>query len=216
MPGNQFDAAIVGGGIVGAVQALLLAQQGISTLLIEAAQPEAIAEPLQQRSVALSHRSFELLAARGLWPADAVCPINEIHVTDRGSFGSACITARDLNAAALGYVVANHSLEHYLRQLVRSHKNIEFVQPATASLVQNCAAGVELKVSLSGSEHTDSRHLRVVNKITDEHPTSKGDFTVRCKLLIAADGTHSQIRRNLGLNSIQHDYEQVAVVANVE
>ena len=79
---NEYDAVIVGGGIVGAVQALLLAQQGISTLLIEATQPETIAEPLQQRSVAPSHRSFEMLAARNLWPADVACPINEIHVTN--------------------------------------------------------------------------------------------------------------------------------------
>ena len=107
---NEYDAVVVGGGIVGAVQALLLAQQGISTLLIEATLPEAITEPLQQRSVALSHRSFELLLARELWPTDVACPINEIHVTNRGSFGSARITALDLNAAALGYVVANHRL----------------------------------------------------------------------------------------------------------
>ena len=54
---NEYDAVIVGGGIVGAVQALLLAQQGISTLLIEATQPETITEPLQQRSVCLLYTS---------------------------------------------------------------------------------------------------------------------------------------------------------------
>jgi len=152
MTAKQVDAVIVGGGIVGAVQALLLAKHGVSVVLIEAAATDSVAEPLHQRSVALSHRSYELLAANGLWPADAVCPINEIHVTDRGSFGSARITARDLNTATLGYVVANHSFENYLRQLVRSQENIEFLQPATATLLKNSDSGAELKVSLSSRE----------------------------------------------------------------
>ena len=216
---NEYDAVVVGGGIVGAVQALLLAQQGISTLLIEATLPEAITEPLQQRSVALSHRSFELLLARELWPTDVACPINEIHVTNRGSFGSARITALDLNAAALGYVVANHRLEHHLRQLVRSQKNIEFVQPATARLIHNSATGVELTVS--PSRHGESRSVRVGDTQSDadavpNHAVPDKDFTARCRLLIAADGTHSHIRQSLGLNVTQHDYDQVAVVANVE
>ena len=211
---NEYDAVIVGGGIVGAVQALLLAQQGISTLLIEATQPETIAEPLQQRSVALSHRSFEMLAARNLWPADVACPINEIHVTNRGSFGSARITAHDLNAAALGYVVANHRLEHHLRQLIRLQKNIEFVQPATARLIHNSATGVELAVS--PSRQSKSQPVREVDTQSDAHTEPGKDFTARCKLLIAADGTHSQIRQSLGLNVTQRDYDQVAVVANVE
>ena len=211
---NEYDAVIVGGGIVGAVQALLLAQQGISTLLIEATQPETITEPLQQRSVALSHRSFEMLAARNLWPADVACPINEIHVTNRGSFGSARITAHDLNAAALGYVVANHRLEHHLRQLISLQKNIEFVQPATARLIHNSATGVELTVS--PSRQSESQPVRVVDTQSDAHTEPGKDFTARCKLLIAADGTHSQIRQSLGLNVTQRDYDQVAVVANVE
>ena len=191
-----FDAAIVGGGIVGAAQALLLARKGWSVLLIEVAEVSPATEPLQQRSVALSHRSVELLEAEGLWVGEAGCSIREIHVSDRGHFGSARLTARDLNADALGYVVANHTLEQHLRSKVLAEPNIEFLQPATATLIQNSDNGVELQVA---------------TEIAGELPVR----SVRCTVLIAADGTHSGIRQSLGVQLKQHHYEQVALVANV-
>lgn len=187
------DAAIVGGGIVGALQALLLARKGWSVLLIESAAVAPAAEPLQQRSVALSHRSVELLEAEGLWVGEGSCSIREIHVSDRGHFGSARITARDLNADALGYVVANHTLEKHLRSKVLAEANIEFLQPATATLIENSDTGVELRVATEPA----------------------GEQCVHCQVLIAADGTHSGIRQSLGVQLNQHHYEQVALVANV-
>lgn len=224
MQHREFDAVVVGGGIVGAVQALLLAQQGISVLLIEAARAEAMSVPLQQRSVALSHRSFELLQSAGLWPADSVCAINEIQVTNRGSFGSVRITADDLNSDALGYVVANHSLEDHLRRLLKSQQNIELLQPATATLEHYADSGARLRVSAIDFDSTLSSPLRLVDgasatetdRETGELSLPLAEFTAHCRLLIAADGTHSQIRQSLGLGLRQQDYDQVAVVANVE
>lgn len=226
MTAKQVDVVVVGGGIVGAVQALLLAKNGVTVLLVEASsadsvtehQHEPMLEPLhehlQPRSVALSYRSYELLAAEGLWPSDATCPISEIHVTDKGSFGSARITARDLNTTALGYVVANHSFERHLGRLVQAQENIELVQPAKATLTQNSVNGVELNVSRACGEADSS--APGLNAQADESTAEARDIKVRCKLLIAADGTHSNIRQWLGLKLKQRDYQQVALVANVE
>ena len=254
---REFDAVVVGGGIVGAVQALLLGQHGISVLLIDAARVEGQSAPLQQRSVALSHRSFELLQSAGLWPADSVCTISEIQVTNRGSFGSVRITADDLNSDALGYVVANHSFEQHLRCLLKSQQNIEVLQPATATLEHHSDSGARLRVSAidcdsaqspplplvaaaetasetvaesaaetvapdnadDGAKHVAVEHVAAQGELTDENDKASlppADFIAHCRVLIAADGTHSQIRQGLGLGLRQQDYDQVAVVANVE
>ena len=189
---KYFDVVVVGGGIVGGVQALLFARRGLSVLLVEAAtqlqrpverpvdqpdaQPDEQPLPLQQRSVALSYRSFELLASEDLWPADKVCPIREIQVTNRGYFGATRISCDDLNTDALGYAVANHDLESHLHHLLRLQDNVEFVQPATARLIQNSSAGAELQVSYAPGASSGA------GSATGRSAT---ELPVRCGLLLS-------------------------------
>jgi len=62
----------------------------------------------------------------------------------------------------------------------------------------------------------DADHRPGLNPERYNDSVAAREITVNCRLLIAADGTHSQIRQCLGLKLKQHDYRQVALVANVE
>lgn len=179
---------VAGAGIVGSVQALLLARAGFSVVLVEARQPAPEQTGLNVRSVALSCRSYELLQSQGLWPAQSGCAIRSVQATERGRFGSVHLTSDDLDVDSLGYVLANAPLENFLISQVNAEPEIEFIRPAVVRVVSNSSAGVVVEV---------------------------GAQTINAGLLIAADGTNSGVRESIGVGIRQRDYEQHAIVANL-
>ncbi|MEQ1662553.1 MAG: FAD-dependent monooxygenase [Thiobacillus sp.] len=105
---------IVGAGPVGAVCALALAQQGITARVLEA-QPETVRG--DSRTLALSHGSQLILAWLGVWDALAeVTPITRIHISQRGAFGVARLSADEVGVPALGYVLSYATLAAALKQ----------------------------------------------------------------------------------------------------
>ncbi len=112
------DILIVGAGPVGAVCALALAQGGLSPVLLEArAADRKLAD---RRTLALSHGSRLILERLGVWQqlADAT-PITAIHISQKGGFGQARLTAAEEGVPALGYVLGYaelaDALEHALQ-----------------------------------------------------------------------------------------------------
>jgi 2-octaprenyl-6-methoxyphenol hydroxylase len=102
------DIAIVGGGLVGMALALALHRQGIAAQIFEARQrSSALAD---QRILALSHGSRQILEWLGVWPAISSTPIRSIHVSQQGGLGRARMTAAEQGVAALGYVAAASSI----------------------------------------------------------------------------------------------------------
>ncbi|HAN28886.1 MAG TPA: 2-octaprenyl-6-methoxyphenyl hydroxylase, partial [Haliea salexigens] len=76
--------------------------------------PAAAAAPdyhpaFDARSTALSYSSEQIYRALGLWPLLQrwLCPIETIHVSSRGHFGSSVLRAVDYDWDALGHVVEN-------------------------------------------------------------------------------------------------------------
>ncbi len=193
---NSVDKIIiVGAGIVGTVQALLLARAGLNVTLVDAGVATGstgLNTDLNARTVALSYRSRELLDAQQLWPADTGCPINKVHATERGRFGAVRLSATDFDLPALGYVVQNSVLESYLIESVKNTSNVELIQSASAELLSNGSDSVTVKIK-----------------------NESGTDTREAALLIAADGTHSTLRASLGIEARTFDYEQHAIVANL-
>ena len=105
-------AVVAGAGIVGRVQALLLAQIGFQVTLVDAADQLSAAvtsdNSLSVRSVALSYRSQQLLTSADLWDAAIGCPIQSVLVNERGSFGSVKFSAEEYAIDALGYLSLIH------------------------------------------------------------------------------------------------------------
>lgn len=197
-PGKQAestnaDIAIAGGGVVGALAALMLSkrlpQQRIT--LIDAAALDA----QDPRTLALAYKTQQLFAQEGLWQGQAAkhaAAIEHIHVSDRGGAGSSTLHAPKQKVEALGYVVGAQYIQQDLMAACREQSNINW-------LSETRVAGVQ--------QHQDQVELSLQGK-------SAGALSAR--LLIAADGANSTTREQLGIQLQRTDYNQVALIANIE
>lgn len=189
---EEFEIAVIGGGMVGASLALALAAAGRRIVLIEAMAPDALAhQSFDERTTALGNASRRILEALGVWQQVAVqCGvIRAIHVSDAGHLAFARLSAAQQGIEAFGFVVPNRVLGAALWDAIKRSDLISVRVPASVDSVSADATGVTLKLT--------------------------GDVTLRAQLAVAADGAHSAVRRDAGIAASESDYEQVAVVANV-
>jgi 2-octaprenyl-6-methoxyphenol hydroxylase len=194
---EEFDIAVIGGGMVGASLALAAAAAGRRIVLIEGVAPESSAQQsFDERTTALGNASRRILEALGVWSriADHCGVIRAIHVSDAGRFAFAHLDAREQGVEAFGFVVPNRVLGQALWEQIRANGRISVRLPATVESVSTDAAGVTVRLAGQGTD--DGQALRA-------------------RLAVAADGAHSAVRRDAGIGATEADYGQVAVVANV-
>ncbi|GHD67205.1 FAD-dependent monooxygenase [Jeongeupia chitinilytica] len=116
---EHVDVAIVGGGPVGALLALRLADAGINALAIEA----RVTTPADPRALALSHASTEALARVGLWhDALGATAITRVHVSQAGTLGRTELSAAEIGLPALGHVVPYSALAGLALERLRTGK----------------------------------------------------------------------------------------------
>jgi 2-octaprenyl-6-methoxyphenol hydroxylase len=193
----QFDVAIVGGGMVGASCALALAGTGKSVVLIEGVAVQASDQPsFDERTTALGNASRRIFEGLGVWPriAPAACAIRTIHVSEAGRFGFARLRAQEQGIDAFGYVVANRVIGASLWRALANAEGVSLRVPATPHDVQIGADAVSLEiVAASGARER-----------------------ITASLVVAADGAHSNVRAAAGIGATVEDYDQIALVCNVE
>jgi 2-octaprenyl-6-methoxyphenol hydroxylase len=195
LPALEVDVAVVGGGMVGASLAAALIGTGVRLLLVEAVPFGAGAQPsFDERTTALGNASRRIFEGLGVWDAIAgeAAPIGAIHVSDAGRFGSARLVAAEQGIDAFGYVVPNRRIGAALWGRLASAADLSLRVPGQVEEVAIEAGGVRFDVTTAGRREA-----------------------VRTRLVVAADGAHSQIRSAAGIEATVEDYEQVAVVANV-
>lgn len=181
--------------MVGASLACALANEEISIALIEAVSTSTGQQPsYDDRGLALSLTSQRIFNALGLWPAIAVNanPIRHVHVSDKGRFGFVRLHADMLNLEALGYVVIARELGQALMSRVEQSDNIDFICPAQVEQINNERTGVRLTLA---------------------NDTATQQLSAR--LLVVADGVHSRIRQQLGIETRSKHYGQTAIVSNI-
>ena len=186
------DVAVTGGGMVGLSLAASLAGLPLEVAVIEPVAPDADEQPsFDSRTTALSSGSRHVLEGIGAWPALAAraTPIRRIHVSERGSFGTAVLDAAEQGLPALGYTIENRLLGRALRERLASLDRVRFIP----SRVTTLEAG------------DDSVVLG-----TDAHGT------VEARLVVAADGAQSAARAALGIGARVSDYGQQAIIAHVD
>ena len=184
------DVAIVGGGLVGASLALALTGLGLSITLIEAVLPEEESQPsFDTRTTALSNGSRRVFEGLGIWDevAREATAIRQIHISERGRFGSAVIDAAQEGIPALGFVVENRVVGRALWRRLRHAKELTLWAPAKV-------ASASVESGCSCLTLTDGRVLRA-------------------RLAVAADGIASRVREGAGIGATRSDYGQVAVIA---
>jgi 2-octaprenyl-6-methoxyphenol hydroxylase len=191
----NFDVVIVGGGMVGATLGVALAPLNLRVALIEAIPHNAAVQPsFDERTTALSNGSRRILETIGVWPAlDALAtPIAKIHVSDQGRFGFARIDAGEQGLAALGYVVANRALGSALWSRLEQSERLKVFCPAEVSQVTAEDQAVKIEILEAGAT-----------------------TAIDAKLIVAADGAQSAVRRAFGVAAETRDYGQTAVITTV-
>ncbi len=191
----DFDCLIVGGGLVGASLATALRDLPIRIGVVEAVPVTADQQPsYDDRGLGIAPASQRILQAIGCWEALAkeATPIREIHVSDRGHFGTTRISAKKLGIDQLGHIVIGRALGKVLQNAIMTAENTEFICPGTIVSIEN-----------------RPDHIHVV--IQEGEKTR----TASIRLLIAADGGQSRVREMLGVKTETKDYGQTAIVTNV-
>jgi len=143
---------IVGGGPVGMALALALHQQGI-TSEIHDIRPRGAAAG-DQRILALSHGSRQILTTLGVWSEIQATAITDIHVSQRGGAGRTKISAREQGVDALGHVASSSCIASALDHAL-STANIAYVGdsrilealPSASAITLSCSDG-ELEAPL--------------------------------------------------------------------
>lgn len=201
MKSPDYDIAIVGGGMVGASLAALLAagEPGWRIALIDA-QTGSVSSAdyrpdFDHRSTAISAGSAEILERLGLWSrlAEHATAIRRVHVSDRGHMGGALIDAQEEGLEALGYVVENAWLAPSLLEQAS----------ATAGITSLVPMSVE---ALSPRQGFTELTLR---------PPEGEARTISAALAVVADGAQSPLRKALGIETRVTDYGQSAIIANL-
>lgn len=203
--------AIVGGGMVGMTLAAATAGAGIPTILIEAEPIEAVTEAAYDgRSSAIAYGSQQVLAGIGAWDyfEQDASPIREIRVSDGGWRSSLAKTAhespffvhynsRDLPQGMVaagaqppfGWIVENRAIRRGLLKRLAETPNLTHIAPARVAEVKFESGGAALRLQ-------DGREIRA-------------------RLVVAADGRTSGVRRFAGIGFKEFGYNQTAIVCTV-
>ena len=198
---DAFDVVVVGGGPVGACVAALLAParrrgaQGLKVALLEPKPPAVFAHALavDLRVAAFSRASERIFAAAGAWrrlAAGRLCAYERMRIWHES------VAPRDravlvFDAAEAGEPNLGYIIETRLVQ--------------AALLDAALGAGVRLVPSEFVAMRTTPECVHI--------ETNGAPLTTR--LVIAADGAHSAVRRAAGLDAVVSSYRQVAIVASV-
>ncbi len=191
---TDYDVLIVGGGMVGASLAVALIPLKLKVSLVDAYEFGVAEQPsYDDRSIALSYGSSRIFAGMGLWGEleAKTTSIQKIHVSDRGHFGATRLSAKKEKVPALGYLVESRILGKQLYEVL-ADSDIDQIIPASVTATQETKDGLQ------------------VTLLKD-----KKEIKLSTKLLVAADGTQSKIRKLAGIGMKRSDYHQAAVVANV-
>lgn len=182
------DILIVGGGLIGATLALALANKGHRLLLVDSHSfQEKTDSSFDSRSLALSPASFRILLGLEIWPEleQEATPIKTIHVSEQSRFGATRLQAK--KNESLGYVVEIQTIYNALYKKLNQQSIL-----APAQVVS-----------------IDTNKKEVVVQ------TQNGELTIQTQMIVAADGTHSLLRPQSGLEATIKDYKQFAITANV-
>lgn len=189
---EQSDVIILGGGLVGLTLAIALGSHGVTSTVIDPADPEASLAPgFDGRASAVASASWRMLEAIGVgkYLEGKGCAIRRIHISDGLAPGVLDFTPED-EEGPLGIMFENRLLRIALREAALAQPNIRMIMPARAAEVVRDAAGVHVRLD-------DGRRLRG-------------------SLLAACEGRNSPTREAAGINVARWHYDHAAIISAFE
>ncbi|MGL6548654.1 FAD-dependent 2-octaprenylphenol hydroxylase [Aeromonas hydrophila] len=190
---QNVDVVIVGGGMVGLGLAAALKGSALKVAVVEGQLPEPVLDEAPDNRVsALSLASQRILQQVGAWRGIEVRrlqPYMQMEVWEQDSFGRIAFDAASLRQPELGHIVENRVIQLALLEAILDGDNIQLLSPARASSLQSGEAGSLLLLE-DGS-------------------------ALSAKLVVAADGAHSWVRRQADIPLTSWDYGHHALVATV-
>jgi 2-octaprenyl-6-methoxyphenol hydroxylase len=189
----EVAACIVGAGPVGATLAATLAAAGLPTAVVDAqALPPMELADFDGRAYAIALTSKRLLEASGIWERlpESPCPIQEIRVAD-GRPGEPASRLRlhfradEVGPEPFGFMVEARALRLALNAQLPKLANLHVFAPAQA-VVERRAEGAEVRLSTGQA--------------------------IRARLVVAAEGRNSPLRRAAGIRTAVLDYHQIGMV----
>ncbi|WP_428773052.1 2-octaprenyl-6-methoxyphenyl hydroxylase [Vibrio sp.] len=192
---KQYDVVIAGGAMAGMTLALALDRLSCGSFRIAVVEPYQADQQqhpgFDSRAIALSQGTVAILRQFDLWRhiLDVATPIQHIHVSDRGHAGMTEISREQSGGEPLGFVVELADVGRAFAQLAEQSSAITMLCPDSVASIERQLERTQVRLQ-SGSE-------------------------LSAKLLVAADGALSTCCQQLGLSLQEHDFNQVAVIANV-
>ena len=188
---DKRDLLILGGGLVGMTLALAAARKGLSSHVVDRADPaELTAEGFDGRASAISTASWNLIKNIGL--ADRLephgCPIATIAVTD-GMKPGRIDFAPEPHEGSLGRMFANRQLRMALFEAAKDQELIAWHPRATV-------------ISRERGEHGVAAVLADGTRLEGA-------------LMIAAEGRSSPTREEAGIAVARWDYRHRAIIAGL-
>jgi len=190
---QEYDVLIVGGGMVGATVACALGGSDLKVALIEQSMPDAFSreQAHDMRVSALSIASQQILETVGAWEAVKamrLCPFKRMRVWETA--GDTEFNSEAIAYDELGFIVENRVTQLALLQTVQTFSNINFLCPTTIKRLDYS-----------------------VDKVSVE--LDDGNI-LSAKVVVGADGGQSRLRQTVGIGVSSWDYQQQAMVINVE
>lgn len=182
------DVLILGGGLVGCTLALALDAHGLTSIVVDPADPAVTLAPgFDGRASAIASASGRMLAAIGLGDrlAGMGCPIATIRVSD-GLAPGALDFEPGAQDGALGVMYENRSLRIALHDAAQAADGIDLRMRTRATAVERGPSGVKALLSDRTS--------------------------VTAPLLIAAEGRNSPTREAAGIKIARWSYHHNAII----
>jgi 2-octaprenyl-6-methoxyphenol hydroxylase len=186
------ELVIVGGSLVGLTLAIACAEAGLDVAVVDREDPEAmVGETFDGRASAIAFGSRQALTAIGLWAkvAAEAAPILEIRVADDNAPLFLHYDHREVGDQPLGWIVENRVLRRALLERVRELPQLRHLAPSTVVDVERSSMGALVRLE-------DGRALHA-------------------RLVAAADGKASPLRKSAGIRTIEWSYPQIGIVTTV-